>query len=171
MSSNYIIREATDTDYPQIPEIYRYYWDKHFENMPEDYQKVLENLKEAFDKRQGYFNFWVCSNDKGEIYGWLSCLPTFMSPLRKGHNGELSIYIRNDKINKTIGGKLLNEVIKILEDSTLYMLWGHISPNNIPSQKLVTNAGFINTNLLFTNTPYYPEYNLWMKPLKRAIKK
>ncbi len=171
MSQNYIIREATDADYPQILSIYRYYWDEHFKNMSDDYEKVLSYLKEAFDKRETYFNYWIIGNNNDEILGWASCIPMFLTPLRKGYNGELSIYLRFDKINKTLGFKLLNEVVKILEKSPLYMLYGHICPNNTISQKMALKVGLKNTEIQFINSPFYPEINLWIKPLKGVIEK
>ena len=68
MGTNYIIREAIDSDFQQILSIYRYCWDDYFKNTPADYEQVLKYLKEAFDNRQGYFNFWVCDNGEGEIF-------------------------------------------------------------------------------------------------------
>lgn len=167
MSSNYIIREANDTDYPQILGIYRYYWDKHFENLPDDYAKVLSYLKEAFDKRQEYFNFWVCDNGEGEIYGWLSCLQVFNSPLRKDYNGELSIYTRYDKQNGIIAGKLSHRVVnEILANTPLMVLWAHIDSKNISSQKLTTRFGFKKEINVLPNSKFYEYDELWIKTYK-----
>ncbi len=166
MSQNYIIREATDADYPQILSIYRYYWNKHFENMPDDYEKVLSYLTEAFDKRKGYFNYWVCDNGDGGIYGWLSCLPVFFSPLRKSYNGELSIYLRIDKHNSIVAHKLAHEVVnEILPKSQIMVLWAHIDPANEPSKKLTEYFGFRNVTST-SNSPFYCENEVWVRNYK-----
>jgi len=169
MSANYIIREAIDSDFTQILEIWKYYWNDTFKSKGNEYQKVIEKMRDAFDDRKDCFSFWVVDNNDGEIYGWISCIPALMSPLRNGFNGELSIYLRHDKINQTIGFKLISEVIKILEKSSLFMLWAHICPKNTVSQKMASKVGFRNTEILIINSPFYPIINLWIKTLKEAI--
>jgi len=166
MSTNYIIREATDADYPQILAIYRYCWDEYFKDTPDNYEKVLGYLKEAFDKREGYFNFWVCDNGEGEIYGWQSCLQVFNSPLRKGYNGEISTYIRHDKQNGLVAERIRRKVIdEVLKNSSLMMLWAHIDPSNTVSQKLAVHWGFTKA-VEIPNSPYYQRNGLWIKLLK-----
>jgi len=166
MDSKYIIREATDADYPQIIGIFKYCWDKHFENTPEDYNNILKNIKDAFDSRQGYFNFWVFDNGEGEIYGWQCCLQVFNSPLRKGYNGEIITYVRHDKQNGLVAERIRRRVIDdILENSPLMALWTHIDPSNIVSQKLAVHWGFTKIAEI-PNSPYYQINGLWIKPLK-----
>jgi len=166
MGTNYIIREAIDSDFQQILSIYRYCWDDYFKNTPADYEQVLKYLKEAFDNRQGYFNFWVCDNGEGEIFGWQSCLQVFNSPLRKGYNGELSTYIRQDKQNGIIAARLCKKVVnEILKNSPLLILWTHIDPSNTASQRLAIHWGFIKIADV-TNSPYYQINEVWQMPLK-----
>jgi len=163
MSTNYIIREAKDADWQQILDIYRYYWDKQFENTPKDYEKILSHLKEAFDIRQGYFNFWVVDNGEGEIYGWQSCLQVFHSPLRKGYNGEISTYIRHDKQNGILAVRLGNFVVRdTLPKSPLMVLWTFIDSQNAPSQKLASAYGFKKVIDALSNSEYYECDELWI---------
>lgn len=164
MSANYIIREATDADYPQILAIYRYCWDEYFKNSIDEYKQVLIYLKEAFDSRQGYFSFWVCDDGKGEIFGWQSCLQVFNSPLRKGYNGEISTYIRHDKQNGILAARLSNVVIKeILDPSPIMVLWTFIDSSNISSQKLASYYDFKISINAIPNSKFYNYNQLWIK--------
>jgi L-amino acid N-acyltransferase YncA len=168
MSANYIIREATDTDYPQILAIYRYCWDEHFKNTPVGYDKVLSYLKESFEKRQGYYNFWVCDNGEGEIYGWLSCLRVFDSPLRKDFNGEISIYISHNMRNGIIASKLSDEVInRILNRTPLLVLWAQMDPENTSVQKLASYYGFKKEISTIHSSMYFPITEVWIKTYEK----
>ena len=166
MSTN--IRLATDTDWPQILSIYRYYWDKHFENMPEDYEKLLGYLKDSFDSRHDYFNYWVYDNGEGEIYGWQSCLQVFNSPLRRDFNGELSTYVSHDKQNGLVAARLGNYVVKeTLPKSPIKVLWTFIDPSNLPSQKLAAAYGFIKVIEALANSKYRESVELWTKTFNK----
>jgi len=163
------IRLATDADWRQILSIYRFYWDKHFENMPNDYEKVLSYLKDSFDTRRDYFNYWVYDNGGGEIYGWFSCLQVFNSPLRKDYNGEISVFIRQDNKYGIIAARLAAKAIKDICNTSLMCLLANIVTTNTASQRLAKHFGFIKSNSMFINTPFYPEINLWIKPLKGTV--
>ncbi len=160
------VRLATDSDWQQILTIYKSYWDKYFENMTDEYRKILKYFKESFDKRNGYFNYWVYDNGEGEIYGWFSCLQVFNSPLRRDYTGEISVFIRQDKKYGIIAARILAKTIEDVSNTELTCLLANIVTKNIASQKLAKHFGFIKSDFTFINTPFYPEVNLWVKPLK-----
>jgi L-amino acid N-acyltransferase YncA len=163
MSTN--VRLATNSDWQQILTIYKSYWDKHFENLPDTYQTVLKYFKESYDNRKGYFNYWVYDNGTGEIYGWFSCLQVFNSPLRRDFNGEISVFIRQDKKYGIIAERLAARAIEDVSNTKLMCLLANIVTKNISSQKLAKHLGFLKSDFTIINTPFYEEVNLWVKEL------
>jgi L-amino acid N-acyltransferase YncA len=110
----------------------------------------------SFKNRKGLYNFWVA--EKPHVIGWCSILPAFSHPLKQENNGEVSIYLDTMVTDKGIGTSLMKLVFKQLEASNISAVYGFTHPLNLPSIKMLENAGMVICGQTSTRVILIKEY-------------
>lgn len=130
-----MIREMRKEDWPQVSMIYLHGIKTNratFQTEVPDYeewdQAHLSDLRYVME-------------EKNEIIGWIALSPTSSRAVYKGVC-ELSVYIHQNHMHKSVGKKLMHHMIEASEKADIWTLYSSIMSDNVPSIRLHEACGF-----------------------------
>lgn len=130
-----IIRKMQDSDWTEVAK---------------NYQQGIDLNIATFQKQCPTYEEWDATHrkdcrlvilDENDVAGWAALTPV-SSCCVFGGVAEVSIYVRNDKQRKGLGGKLLEALIIESEKQGLWTLESGIMQDNLASIRLHETCGF-----------------------------
>ena len=141
-----IIRRATIDDVPAILEIVNYSIIHTTANYNYDPQ-TLEVQQQWFNDKVAQGFPVIVADDNGEVAGF-GAYGTFREKIGYQFTVEHSVYVRDQKIGKSIGKLLLSELISIAKSEGYHTMIGGIDASNQPSIDFHAKFGFTECGII-----------------------
>jgi phosphinothricin acetyltransferase len=126
-------------------------FDTHdFAAVKEIYQQGMDTREATFETVAPNWEIWdvkfskdcrIVAVDNDVVVGWAALSAASSRAVYVGVC-EVSVYVRLDKHGKGIGKKLIQELISLSEENSVWTLQASIFPENLASRKLHAYAGF-----------------------------
>lgn len=141
---NISIREATDTDFQEIEQIWISGIRNSFDVSNEEIvNQAHKKFRANFFARTKTYNFWLAIGEENRILGWQALLPVSNNPFREKLLAESSTYIAPDQQGNGIGKKLLEHAIAEAAKSNLEYLLGFVAQSNTAAKQITQETGWI----------------------------
>lgn len=141
MVKDYVIRQATNTDAPEVARI----WAEGsaaslgFQVASEHYERYFaEKIASQTDE----FKLWLAESPNGSVLGWQSLFPTRNNPAISDFTAESSTYVSVHNTAKGVGRSVMLHALKYAEQTRLQWVIGWVLKSNIPMLKVCDSLGW-----------------------------